>query len=514
MSLRSLIRLSLLVAFVGGAPLAGCKKTPTVEELAAEDLNNPVKNFQNGVQILQTPDKSGVTDYATAYQRFTTAAELFDGKSDKTQAAKAHFNAAWTAEILGQGADAERHYRAAYEADATYEKAMFSLAGILTAEGKHDDAIALYRAYLEQKPDSLDVRNDLVSALASAGKYEEAVKEAQDILLRDPKNATVYRNLSAMYYKQGNYGMSQLCAEKSLALNEGDSGTYNNLGVTLLLQADEPGAIDKFKTAIKLDDDNYEANMNLGYVALNSGDYTLALACFTKATKANPGSVDAKLGLAVAQRGTKEYDKSSATYDLVIKTDPKGEIAYFNAATLHELYTKDYAKALKYLQAYVDAHPGQIGPSHEVFGQMDKVRASQEAEKARLAELKRLEDEKKARDERAKAALTELQTLTTALEGKLTANASCLPPELIEEVQGGLIDTAKQVIEAKDTGMAQDVKSMFTDYYGPMVDETIAAMCGGGAPPTEEAPEEVPAEGTPPAEAPPAEGAPPEGGAP
>ena len=95
-------------------------------------------------------------------------------------------------------------------------------------------------------------------------------------------------------------------------------------------------------------------------------------------------------------------------------------------------------------------------------------------------------------------ALKELQDLVTATEAKVKA---CDP--MVQEEVAMMIETAKQVIESKDTGMAQDTKSMFTDYYGPMVD-----ACAGGAPTEAPAPEDgTPAEGGAPAPAP-------EGGAP
>jgi tetratricopeptide (TPR) repeat protein len=467
---------------------AGCPKGG-VEELAEDEKADPVKQFQFGVALLSTPDKDGIIQYTQAYTAFVTAAELFDGKGKQAEGAKAHFDAAWTAEVMNNPADAEKHYRLAFEGDAAYDKAMFSLARILTENGKAPEAIALYRAFIAAHPDRTDVRNDLIAALSSGKLYDEAFKEAQDVLLKDPKNAGVYRALSSMYYSQGNYSMSALCAEKSLALNEGDTGTYNNLGVTYLLQKKEAEAIAEFKTALKLDPKNFEANMNLGFVALNSGDYALALACLQKAVDVNPQSLDAKLGLAVALRGNKDFTKSAAMYDEIIKADPQNDHAYFNAATLHEKYTKDFTRAQRYLDDYIAMKAGSLGPDDEVFKFKAEIEKEKTAEEARLAELKRLEAEKKAREERQAADLAELQKLADDTKSKAAACA----PEVQEEVNM-MIEQAQQVITDRDFGMATDVKSMFTDYYLPMVSE-----CAGGA-----APSETPAEGTP-AETPPAE---------
>ena len=216
-----LSRLVLGLALVGSATLVtGCEKKPKVEALSEEDMTKPGPLFRNGVQVLQSPDKNGAVDYPMAYERFARSAEL--GNSPK-----AHFNAGWVAEILGNNDAAMQHYKAAYDGDATYEAAMFSYARVLAAQGMGTEAEALYRTYLEANPDNLEVRNDLVKSLATSGSYDAAQSEAQEILLRDPDNAQVYRNLAAMYHSQGNYSMAQLCSEKALSLNEGDFGTYN-----------------------------------------------------------------------------------------------------------------------------------------------------------------------------------------------------------------------------------------------------------------------------------------------
>lgn len=456
-----LLHLTLAVSLVAGCgPKDGKLESFSEEQLATD----PVANFRLGVQLLEQPGKGGAVDYETAYRRFRDAAEL--GGS-----AKAHFNAGWVAEVLNRPEDAERHYARAFEADPGYRPAMFSYARVLSSNDKGGEAAAIYRTYLESQPDDLEVRNELVVALAAAGAFDEAEQEAAEILRRDPDNVQVYRNLSGMYHAQGSFGMSQLTIDKALSLQEGDAGTYNNRGVTYLLQGDTPAAIDQFQTAIKLDPDHFEANTNLGYIALTSGDYTLAHTALAKAVEARPQSVEARLGLAAAARGTADFERADALYREIILADPDLAAAYFNASTLHEVYTKDFDKALSYLESYVDAMSGSIGPDHEVFARMERVRATQaeeERRKAEEAEKKRLEEERRQRNE---ALLATMATEITAFEAKVTANAECLGP--VAEEAAMLIEQAKMVIESQDASMAPDIQSMLTDYYGPMVDETL-----------------------------------------
>lgn len=481
--MRILSKLALafaLIGTVGTLPACGGGKAK-VDDLSDDDMTKPGPLFRNGVQVLQSPDKNGAIDYTLAYERFARSAEL-NGN------AKAHFNAGWVAEVLNNGDAAMRHYKAAYDADSSHEGAMFSYARVLAEQGMGAEAEALFRSYLEGDPDNLDVRNDLVKSLATSGNYDGAQAEASQILLIEPDNAQVYRNLAAMYHAQGNYGMAQLCSEKALALNEGDFGTYNNIGVTYLEQGDEPAAIDQFKTAVKLDPNGFEANTNLGFIALNSGDYNLALSSLEKAVQADPSSVEAKLGYAVALRGTGEFGRADGVYNEVLKIDPTNRTAFYNAATLHYVYTKDFNKALKYLESFVDAAAGTIGPNDPVFERMDEVRAAKVAEEERKAEEARLAKEAKEREERNKALLVQLGTQIDTFETKVNSNADCLGPDVVEEV-GMVIEQGRMVVESGDSSMAPDMKSMFDDYYVPTVEEGIAACASGGGG-EEPAPEE------------------------
>lgn len=494
--MRTLSSFLVLAALAG--TVAGCgSKQPKVEELSEDEALDPTLNFNKGLEYLRSSK-----DYAGAYTSFTTAAKIFAEKGDNEAAKRAMFNAAKSAEVLGKMDEAERYYKSAYDLDDNYEAAVFSLARVYTENGKGTEASAIYRKFVDAHPDDLSVRNLLVSGLYAAGDLEGATAEAQEILRRDPKNAAVYRSLSAIYYDQQNYGMSQLCAEKALGLNDGDPGTYNNMGVTYLIQANEPAAIEKFKTAIKIDPDNYEANMNLGFVALNSGDYNLANDCFTKAVASDPASTDARLGLAVAKRGLKEFDESSKLYDEIIAADPDLNVAYFNAATLHKKYTKNFKKAKKYLQDFVDANEGKIGPNHEVFnliGEIDKLEAE---EKARQAEAARLKKEAEERERRNKELLSNMGSRVSKYQSALSANKACLDEMMVMEGEM-ILEQAQMVVEAEDASMAQDINTLL-DGYAPTWDEAIAACgSGGSAAPAEEAPaEEAPAEEAPAEEAP------------
>jgi len=447
--------------------LSACSKTGKIQKFSEEELEtNPAANFVRGMEVLNKTDrKTGQVDYLTALTYFQKSSALGGGP-------KASFNAGWVAEQVGDSSAAENEYRRAYDADPDYDKALYSLTRVLSEQGRDDEVVAIFASYADRHPHDNNIRNDYIAALVSAGQGDKAVDEAQRVLRRDPDNAGIYRNLSALYYAQGNYGMSQLTAEKALALNDGDAGVYNNLGVTHLIQGSEPKAITQFKVALKLDPKNYEANMNLGFVSLNSGDYDLAKTCFDAALESNPTSWDAKLGLAVATRGTKDYKKADQLYGELIKANPSNEAAYFNAATLHEKYTKDFAKAMKYLDDYRGAQQDSISLNDPVFARMEHVRMAQEAE----AERKRIEDERKRAEEerrqRNAELLAQVGTAVTETAARVQANLDCLEEEMLEEINM-FLEQAQMIVDAEEVDMAPDMQTMLDDYYIPVLDGAI-----------------------------------------
>lgn len=491
------MNLSRLVAmFALVTPLAGCPKKPVV--LDTTTLVDPTMAFDEGVKLL-APDRAGAVDYSNAYLAFQKSIELNGGP-------KAQFNAGWTSERMGDAEKAQTHYQAAFDADAGYTAAAYSLARVKASRGDHAGAAAVWEKYLTAHPEDKDARRELIGELGAAGQLEAAVTMAQQMLLADPTDAGVYRALSGVYFEANNYSMSMIMAEKALALNPSDSGTQNNLGLTWIRRGEEREAVERFKSALELDPKNLEANLNLGYIALESGDYGLAMQCFQAAVEKAPASTDALLGLAVSQRGSNDLDAAEKTYKQIIKLDPKNELAYFDASVLHEKYTKDFKKAGSYLQAYVDAMGTALPADHEVHRRIARVeqsKAEEEARKAAEAARKREEEERRKRNEEL---LAQMKLQVDNIQSKLTTNAACLPEETAMEL-GMIVEQANVVITEKDADLAGDIQSLIKDYAQPMLDGALAEHCAAAAPapaPTE-APPAAPTEGAPAA---PAEGAP------
>jgi tetratricopeptide (TPR) repeat protein len=490
--MRSLMKITPLL-FLATFNVA-CEKntTPKSSFDAVTMAMDPVANFQNGIVILQSPARDGSVDYATAYTRFDTAAALGAG-------AAANYNAGWTALKVGDIANAERHLRDTLTANPGHEAATYSLVDILTSQDRLGDAAAIFKIFVEAQPENHIARNDYIRILSTSGDTAGAQAEAEALLRQNPDDISVYQSLSAMYYSMGNYGMSQLCAEKALALDDGNADIYNTMAITYLDQSNEPAAIEKLQMARKLNPNNFEAAMNLGFVALNSGDYVLANGCFESAIKARPSDSDAMLGLAVASRGLKDYDKAQGLYDDILKAHPNHEIAYFNASILNEKYTKDFNKAISYLDAFIESQQGSLSPSHIVFQRKDRVLASKTAEDARKEAQAQARRDEEDRVKRNLQTLKGMVGFVEGLETKMVVASECLGEDSVDEVMM-IIEQAKMIIEMGEASMASDIQMML-DTYAPYVDEayTMCLAYEVAAPPVEEvtdAPTDAPAEAT------------------
>lgn len=456
--------------------LIGCG--PKSSELS----DNPRQEFVTGVSILRSEDrKTGTVDYEAAYERFWKASEL-DANFHQAQ-----FNAGWTAEQLSRFADAENHYRKAFELQTSADY-LLALADTLTKNDKSAEAVELYKNYLSSTPDKM-IRYKLIEAMTHATQYEDAVLQIQQILLVEPKDVQAYQLLSRVYFVQGMHDMSLLCAEKANEFAEGDPGISNNMGVTYLAMNDETTALITFKEIVEKNPDHLSANLNLGYIALNSGDFGLARERFDAALEKDPNNNDAKLGLAISLRGLLDYKTAGKLYDELLKTDNPPRELYFNASTLYEKYTKEFKKAEEYIQLWLDKSPEDTEAMERVAQIQESIRLEEERRKQE-EELKRQEEERLKRQKEAFDLLKGALAKLTQDIGTLT---SCADAAEAVEMAGMYGEQAQMVVDEQDVEMAGDMTA-FIEEAQSMLD-VVKTPCGvsGGAPAEEEAAPSEPA---------------------
>ena len=445
----------------------------------AEMTDNPRQEFVTGVSILRTADrKTGAVDYEAAYERFWKASELDPNFH------QAHYNAGWAAEQISRFADAERHYRNAYDIQQSTDY-LLALADTLTKNDKSAESVELYTSYLSNNEDK-SIRYKLIEAMTAANQYDDAIKQIQQILLTEPKDIKAYQLLSRVYFVQDMFDMSLLCAEKANEFAEGDPGISNNMGVTYLAMEDDTTALVTFKEIVEKNPDHLSANLNLGYIALNSGDFALAQARFDAALQKDPTNNDAKLGLAIALRGLLDYKAAAKLYDELLKSDNPPREVYFNASTLYEKYTKEFKKAEEYIQQWINKNPDDTEAMERVAQIQESIRIEEER-RQKEEELKRQEEE---RQKRQKEAFDKLKGALATLQQDISALSSCADAADSVEMAGMYGEQAQMVVDEQDIEMAGDMTA-FIEEAQSMLD-AVKSPCGvsGGAPEGESAPTE------------------------
>ena len=130
-------------------------------------------------------------------------------------------------------------------------------------------------------------------------------------------------------------------------------------------------------------------------------------------------------------------------------------MAYFNAAALYEKYVKDYKKATKILDAFIDRNAGKITPDHKVFLLKERIAESQAIEEEREREEERKAKEAEERKKRQLAKLEELKAKVASLQGILDQYGEC--PMMVEmggaEMGMMVLEQASMVIEAEEADM-------------------------------------------------------------
>jgi Tfp pilus assembly protein PilF len=92
--------------------------------------------------------------------------------------------------VLGEAAEAERHFGRAIELDPTRAETHFSIGLLLRSRGRLDEAIASYRRAVELRPEYFPALLNLGSALIAAGEpaaAEEPLRRAVEIQPEDPR---------------------------------------------------------------------------------------------------------------------------------------------------------------------------------------------------------------------------------------------------------------------------------------------------------------------------------------
>ena len=124
------------------------------------------------------------------------------GESDPIDAARAHFQRAYEAQMAGRLDEAVEYYRRSIALHPTAEAHTF-LGWTYSFQGRHEDAIAECRTAIAVDPDFGNPYNDIGAYLIELGRHDEAVswlERAKRAPRYEPRHYP-YFNLARVYAK-------------------------------------------------------------------------------------------------------------------------------------------------------------------------------------------------------------------------------------------------------------------------------------------------------------------------
>jgi len=167
---------------------------------------------------------------AKAYESFKTAA----GLSPRDPGALNDFGVACRA--MRQFKDAEAHYRAALDLDASFALAHANLGNVLELQGRPREAEKALRRAVELTPDDQDAQYNLASLLCSLERPDEALPIFQSLSDAAPKRWDVLTNLGVTLLALGDLDAAEAKLRASLSIKPDNPEAHYNLGWLLLLR--------------------------------------------------------------------------------------------------------------------------------------------------------------------------------------------------------------------------------------------------------------------------------------
>ncbi len=194
---------------------------PTARELAralAPLLLDPIRGVRLAAAIRMAETPAGSLQ---PYQREALDAALREFEAAMEYAlpnAIAAFNLGNLAATRRDSAAAETYYRAANEADASFQPARLNLARLLFSRGDHDEAEALYREVLRAEPTNHEAAYRLGLLLAERGPHAEAATHLRRAAEARPEAARIHFDLGRIELSAGREAEAEAALRKALEI--------------------------------------------------------------------------------------------------------------------------------------------------------------------------------------------------------------------------------------------------------------------------------------------------------
>jgi tetratricopeptide (TPR) repeat protein len=280
-------------------------------------------------------------------------------RSDRGFAVFRDYHAALIADLTGNAAEAERRFKAAWDADKSTMRIVDAYGRFLARQGRRDEALALYRGYEGAGSRHAYIRA-AIAALEAGQPLQPVVKSAQE------GAAEVLFGLGSASTQQGDELASLIYLRLALVLDpENALATVAMADVfERMKQTDQAIAVLKAVPASSPLKSSADIQIGLSLEQLGRGDE--AVAQLDKVKTERPDETEALVALANVLRSRKRYMESAEIYGQVLERMPKDSrgrwpILYYRGTAYER--AKEWDKAEADLKAAL-----QLVPETEPIG--------------------------------------------------------------------------------------------------------------------------------------------------
>lgn len=264
-------------------------------------------------------------------------------RSDRAFAVFRDYHAALIAELTGNVAEAERRFKATWDADKSTMRVVDAYGRFLARQGRREEALALYRSY-----DSAGSRHAYIKAAIAtleAGKpLEPIVKSAQE------GAGEVLFGLGSASTQQGDELASLIYLRLALVLDPDNSLAIVTMADAFERMKQTEQAIEALKTVPASSPLKSSADIQIGLSLEQLGKGDEAVAQLDRVKAERPDETEALVALANVLRSRKRYGEAAEIYTQVLDKMPKDQrgrwpILYYRGTAYERAKEWDRAEA-------------------------------------------------------------------------------------------------------------------------------------------------------------------------
>lgn len=266
------------------------------------------------------------------------------------------YHAALISDVLGNSAEAEKRFKAAYEGERNTLQVVDAYARFLAKRGRRDEALALYKSFDDALPRHPIVRAAMES-LKSGKPLKSSVTSAQD------GAAELLYGLGVVGNTQGDELTAIIYLRLGLDLNSDHALALVTLGDVYERLKQYDRANDVFARVPKDSPLRASADITMGQNLEMLGRSAEAESHLTRLMKERPDDVEVVIALGNVQRSRKQFAEAAETYNKAIEligTPDRGHwILFFYRGTSYER-AKQWAKGEADLKKAMELVPDTL----------------------------------------------------------------------------------------------------------------------------------------------------------